>query len=188
MRIIWSSWIRREKEKRTKKPRDPRARGKQERPGRWPERPRGWSPPRPVGPLVNQPWPNPFPDLIMYIHTAGDGKWYALHVHTVYCGKGDQNVSTNVSISKLIIGTKPKRFDLVRLLSEQKQNVSICSKIIKNRTGTFWRFFFGLKTKPEWNRVCFLADRNVSIHLCFRGIKTELFIFKKLYQNETKTF
>jgi hypothetical protein len=28
-----------------------------------------------------------------------------------------------VSISKLIIGTKPKRFDLVRLLSEQKQNV-----------------------------------------------------------------
>ncbi len=28
-----------------------------------------------------------------------------------------------VSISKLIIGTKPIRFDLVRLLSEQKQNV-----------------------------------------------------------------
>jgi hypothetical protein len=42
------------------------------------------------------------------------------------CGKGDRNESTNV----LIIGTKPKRFDLVRLLSEQKQNVSICSKII----------------------------------------------------------
>ncbi len=40
-----------------------------------------------------------------------------------YCGKGDRNESTNVSISKLIIGTKPKRFDLVRLLSEQKQNV-----------------------------------------------------------------
>ncbi len=39
------------------------------------------------------------------------------------CGKGDRNESTNVSISKLIIGTKPKRFDLVRLLSEQKQNV-----------------------------------------------------------------
>ncbi len=46
------------------------------------------------------------------------------------CGTGDRNESTNVSISKLIIGTKPKRFDLVRLLSEQKQNVSICSKII----------------------------------------------------------
>ncbi len=30
------------------------------------------------------------------------------------CGKGDRNESTNVSISKLIIGTKPKRFDLVR--------------------------------------------------------------------------
>ncbi len=41
---------------------------------------------------------------------------------------GDRNKSTNVSISKLIIGTKPKRFDLVRLLPEQKQNVSICSK------------------------------------------------------------
>ncbi len=43
------------------------------------------------------------------------------------CGKGDRNEkrneSTNVSILKLIIGTKPKRFDLVRLLSEQKQNV-----------------------------------------------------------------
>ncbi len=39
------------------------------------------------------------------------------------CGKGDRNESTNVSISKLINGTKPKRFDLVRLLSEQKQNV-----------------------------------------------------------------
>ncbi len=39
------------------------------------------------------------------------------------CGKGDRNESTNVSISKLIIGTKPKRFDLVRLLSEQKQNI-----------------------------------------------------------------
>ena len=34
------------------------------------------------------------------------------------CGKGEQNEST-----KLIIGTKPKRFDLVRLFLEQKQNV-----------------------------------------------------------------
>jgi hypothetical protein len=40
------------------------------------------------------------------------------------------NESTNVSIPKLIIGTQPTRFDLVRLLSEQKQNISICSKII----------------------------------------------------------
>jgi hypothetical protein len=52
-----------------------------------------------------------------------------LHLSVCY-GKGDRNESTNISISKLIIGTKPKRFDLVRLLSEQKQNVSICSKII----------------------------------------------------------
>jgi hypothetical protein len=48
------------------------------------------------------------------------------------CGKGDRNESTNVSISKLIIGTKPKRFDLVRLLSEQKQNVSICQNYLKS--------------------------------------------------------
>ena len=38
-------------------------------------------------------------------------------------GRSKRNESTNVSISKLIIGTKPKRFDLVRLLSEQKQKV-----------------------------------------------------------------
>ncbi len=83
----------------------------------------------------------------MYIHTAGDGKGYALHVHTAYCGKGDQNVSTNVSISKLIIGTKPKRFDLVRLLSEQKQNVSICSKLFKIELERFG-VFLSLNTKP----------------------------------------
>ncbi len=41
-----------------------------------------------------------------------------------------RNESINVSISKLIIGTKAKHFDLIRLLSEQKQNISICSKII----------------------------------------------------------
>ncbi len=60
--------------------------------------------------------------------------WGCLHILSFFlsacCGKGDRNESTNVSILKLIIGTKPKRFDLVRLLSEQKQNVSICSKII----------------------------------------------------------
>ena len=59
-----------------------------------------------------------------------------------------RNESINVSISKLIIGTKPKRFDLVRSLSEQKQNVSICSKIIKNQIGTFWRFF----KVQKWNQ------------------------------------
>jgi hypothetical protein len=63
----------------------------------------------------------------VYVNTAGGGKGYTLHVYTAGCRNIDQNESTNVSISKLIIGTKPKRFDLVRLLSEQKQNVSICS-------------------------------------------------------------
>jgi len=56
------------------------------------------------------------------------------------CGKGDRNESTNVSISKLIIGTKPKRFDLVRLLSEQKQNVFNLFQNYFNRIRTFWRF------------------------------------------------
>ncbi len=66
----------------------------------------------------------------MYVNTASGGKGYTLHVYTAGCRNKDQNESTNVSISKLIIGTKPKRFDLVRLLSEQKQNISICFKII----------------------------------------------------------
>jgi hypothetical protein len=53
---------------------------------------------------------------------------YSFEVHyrsdsLLWKGRSKQNESTNVSISKLIIGTKPKRFDLVRLLSEQKQNV-----------------------------------------------------------------
>ncbi len=74
-------------------------------------------------------------------YTAGDGKGYALHVHTANRGKWDQNESTNVSISKLIIGTKPKPFDLVCFLWEQKRNGSICSKIIENRIGTFSGFF-----------------------------------------------
>ena len=38
-------------------------------------------------------------------------------------GRSKRKHKRFVSISKLIIGTKPKRFDLVRLLSEQKQNV-----------------------------------------------------------------
>ena len=89
------------------------------------------------------------------------------------CGKWDRNESKNVSISKLIIGTKPKRFDLVRLLSEQKQKVSICSKIISNRIGTFWRFL-KFKNETRTNRANFLSDQNVSIQLCFKGNKTEL--------------
>jgi hypothetical protein len=47
-----------------------------------------------------------------------------------HCGKGYRNESTKVSISKFIIGTKPKRFDLVHLFSERKHNFLICSKTI----------------------------------------------------------
>jgi hypothetical protein len=59
----------------------------------------------------------PFTAILLVMETAG-------------CGKGYRNESTNVSISKLIIGTKAKRFDFVRKLLERKQNVSIYSKIV----------------------------------------------------------
>jgi len=66
-------------------------------------------------------------------------------------------------MSKIFIGTKPKRFDLIRLLSEQKQNVLICSKIVLNRIVTFWQFQ-SLKTKSEQNQDDILSHQNVSIY------------------------
>jgi hypothetical protein len=60
--------------------------------------------------------------IIVFIYASADS-WDSLRqkkyrCHPVYNGNRDRNESTNVSISSLIIGTKPKRFDLVRLLSE----------------------------------------------------------------------
>ncbi len=66
---------------------------------------------------------------IVYTKTRWKLGWKIFLVFKIFSFEV-QNESTNVSISQLIIGTKPKPFDLIRLLSEQKQNVSICSKII----------------------------------------------------------
>jgi hypothetical protein len=53
----------------------------------------------------------------------------------------------HVLISKLIIGTKTKRFHLVRIQSERKQNILIWSKIIviASRLFLFWPKNFGTK-------------------------------------------
>ena len=51
-----------------------------------------------------------------------------------------RNECTNVSISKLIIGTKPKHFDLVRLLSEQKQTFQSVPKLLKIKLERFGVF------------------------------------------------
>ncbi len=100
----------------------------------------------------------------MYVHTAGDGKGYALHIHTAYCGKGDK--------------TKAQTFRYRSLLSEQKQNVSICSNVfLKSKNETRMKpslFIIGLKRFHTP-----MLQRN----------QTRTFVFKKkLYQNETKTF
>ena len=85
------------------------------------------------------------------------------------------------------IETKAQTFRYRSLLSEQNQNVLIWSAYYWNKSRTFQsvpklfkieleRFgaFLSSKTKPERNRANFLLDRNVSIHLCFKGNKTEL--------------
>jgi hypothetical protein len=99
------------------------------------------------------------------------------------------------------IKTKVQTFRYRSLLSEQNQNILIWSAYYRNKNRTFqsvpklfkieserFAVFFSLKTKPEWNQVYLLPDWNVSIHLCFRGIKTELLYFQKIISNETKTF
>ncbi len=72
----------------------------------------------------------------------------------------------------LTIGTKTERFILFQ--NYLKSNWNILA------------FVFSLKTKPEWNRVYFLPDRNVSIQLSFRGTKTELFYFQKIISKQNQ--
>jgi hypothetical protein len=52
----------------------------------------------------------------------------------------DINESKNAPISKLIIGSKAKRFDLIRLKSERKQNVLVWSEFFVSKAV---RFRFG---------------------------------------------
>ena len=105
----------------------------------------------------------------LHVHTVGCGKGYILQVHSAawlwkwirpacphfWLWKGlskrkhkrfdigayYRNKTKTFWFGPLSIGTKPKCFDLVRLVSERKQNVSICFKIVYNQIGTFWRFF-----------------------------------------------
>jgi hypothetical protein len=86
---------------------------------------------------------------------------------------------------KLIIGRKPKRFDLVRLLLEQKQNVSICSKIILNRFGTFWRFYKGNQNETE---LIYYRIETFPYTFASEESKQNFCILKKSYQKETQTF
>jgi hypothetical protein len=85
------------------------------------------------------------------------------------------------------IETKAQTFRYRSLLSEQNQNVLIWSANYRNKSRTFqsvpklfkielecFGVFLSSKTKPEQNRANFLSDRNVSIHLCFKGNKAEL--------------
>jgi hypothetical protein len=82
---------------------------------------------------------------------------------------------------------KAQTFRYRSLLSEQNQIVLIWSAYYRNKSRTFqsvpklfkielerFAVFLSSKTKPERNRANFLSDRNVSIHLCFKGNKTEL--------------
>jgi len=60
-------------------------------------------------------------------------------------------------MSKLIIGTKAKRFDLVRLRSERKQNALVWSEFfcIKSSSFPFWPKSSGTKrTNLIWSRNC----------------------------------
>jgi hypothetical protein len=68
------------------------------------------------------------------------------------CGKGDRNESTNVSISKLIIGTKPKPLiwsAYYRNKSRTFQSVPKLFKIKLERFGVFLKFKNETRTKPS---------------------------------------
>jgi hypothetical protein len=77
-------------------------------------------------------------------------------------------------ISKLIVRTKTERFDVVRILSEQKQNISFCSKNYLKTNQNVLAIFLSFITKLEQNRVNLLSIHNISIHLGFRANKTKL--------------
>ena len=76
---------------------------------------------------------------------------------------------------------KHKRFDIeayYRNKSRTFQSVPKLFKIKSERFGVFLKF---KKPNQNENEFIFLSDRNVSIHLCFRGIKTELLYVLKNY-------
>ena len=120
----------------------------------------------------------------------------------------------SVSISKLIIGTKPKRFDLVRLLSEQKQNVFNLfqnylksnrnvlaffkvqkrnqneTELISYRIETFPYNYASKETKRNFCELFpnfFTSSERFCLLQAAQESKQNFCILKKWYQNETKT-
>ncbi len=94
--------------------------------------------------------------------------------------------------AKIEIKTKAQTFRYRSLLSEQNQKFLIWSAYYWNKNRTFqsvpklfkiksecFGVFFKFKNETRMKPSLFLSDRNVSIHLCFRGIKTELLYFQK---------
>ncbi len=111
----------------------------------------------------------------------------------------DRNESTNGPTSKLMIETKPKRFDVFQNL---KWNVSIYSKNFGTKQKLFdvFQLFFLLKqnvsmyfqifgTKPKLFEVCnfFLQKQNVSIQAKNFGTKPKLFDVFQLFFSKSKS-
>jgi hypothetical protein len=126
-------------------------------------------------------------------------KFSALCTSILLVVERDTRCTSILLAAEIKIKTKAQTFRYQSLLLEQNQNVLIWSAYYRNKSRTFqfvpksfkieWEHFgvfLNLKTKPERNRVYFLSDRNVSIHLCFRGIQTELLYFQKTISERTQ--
>jgi hypothetical protein len=132
-------------------------------------------------------------------HTAGDRKgigparpycWLRKWIHPSrpYCWwwKGIRRARPNCWLWKGISKRKHKRFDIEPYYRNESKTFWFRLHIIGTKAERFNLFqnclksnrnvlatFLSLKTKSERNRVNLLSDRNVSIHLGFRGNKTE---------------
>ncbi len=90
-----------------------------------------------------------------------------------------------------IIGTKAKRFDLVCLRSERKQNVLVWSEFfcIKSSSFPFWPIGSGTKrSNLIWSKNC---QRRSGTFLCNKKTyrsKQKVLIWFPYYWNESKTF
>ncbi len=102
-----------------------------------------------------------------------------------------RNERTNVSISKLIIGTKAKRFDLVCLISERKQNILIwyIKYCIGSRSFSFWPKNSGMKqSNLIWSGNCPRQSRTFLFNPKTNRSKQNILNWSAYYRNESKTF
>ncbi len=91
----------------------------------------------------------------------------------------------------LIIGTKAKHFDLVRLLSERKQNILIWSKkiFIASKSFPFWPENSGTKqSNLIWSGNCLGQNRTFHYNPKTYRSKQNVMIWSTYYRNESKTF